>query len=935
MKNLIAQILALLFATLLPEKAQPYHFQGLTGKEGLTELTITAIYKDTHGYVWLGTPTSVVRFDGVHVKHYPIYGFNAKSKWVNTIMKTLDGHILIGNETGLFRVEGDRLEPLLSETIRKGVRSLVCEADSTLYVASGEGLYIISGGRVETVLLDDNILSAANNIMALYLDVERTLWMLTHKGLYSMDLSSRKICYYRNTLADEVEDVSYRCLTGIGAHIYIGTMKEGIYCFDKQTQTFSPYVNVGCNVIMSLSSDERDLLYVATDGNGAHFISTSQHRIVRSFIYSPEAVSGIRTNAVYSLLVDRDGLIWVGTYQLGLDYTVYQSRLFSVYQTPYFSTVDIPIRTFNILPFGKMLGTRSGLFFVDERRQTVLRFGAPKEMRSNQVLCSYVFHDKLYIGTYGGGMYVFDPSTCQLSDFEPNIRQPFLDGHVFCITSDQTDRLWMATSNGLYCYDKERKLVKHFMHTNSHLPEGNVYYVFFDSTGKGWICTENGVCILDADKLVIRANVFPKGFPASEKMMAIYEDASHTLYFIPYKTNLFTSDISMKCFRRIPTDTALDGKEIMTITEDQEGWMWIGTSDGLFRYDKKETFVPYTFVDGIPDPIFLPCPSFMDKEGNLWFGNSKGLVELPKGSLKQKNGAAYQIAISTINVNGVPMDSLLVEHPGGNYFIELASTQNNVQIGFSDFTFTSPAYMNYEYCLDNTNKGWQHLIGRSEVNLYNLSPGKHLFKIRRTGVPGSERMLAIHVRVPIWRIVGIAAACAMVLGIAFFLYYRFRRKTDEGVSCDSVIFLPEKNKVEPLEKDVPQPVSEKYKAGRLPDEECKRLAKALKLMMENEKLYINPNLRIGDLAARLGVSSNNLSYLFNVHLQHSYYDYINDYRVIEFKKLVSQGMHNKYTLQVLMELSGFNSRASFFRIFKKLHNITPKEYITRQEEGKK
>lgn len=110
-------------------------------------------------------------------------------------------------------------------------------------------------------------------------------------------------------------------------------------------------------------------------------------------------------------------------------------------------------------------------------------------------------------------------------------------------------------------------------------------------------------------------------------------------------------------------------------------------------------------------------------------------------------------------------------------------------------------------------------------------------------------------------------------------------------------------------------------------EECKRLADKLEIVMHKEKPYTNPNLKIADLAASIGTSSHTLSYLFNQYLNRNYYDYINDYRIAEFKRLVEKDEYAKYTLSALAELCGFSSRASFFRYFKKATNITPNEYI--------
>ncbi len=100
-------------------------------------------------------------------------------------------------------------------------------------------------------------------------------------------------------------------------------------------------------------------------------------------------------------------------------------------------------------------------------------------------------------------------------------------------------------------------------------------------------------------------------------------------------------------------------------------------------------------------------------------------------------------------------------------------------------------------------------------------------------------------------------------------------------------------------------------------EECKRLTDKLEKIMHKDKLYKHSDLKIADLAAAIDTSSHTLSYFLIKYLNRNYYDYINDYRIAEFKRLVEKDEYAKYTLSALAELCGFSSRASFFRYFQK------------------
>ena len=536
-----------------------------------------------------------------------------------------------------------------------------------------------------------------------------------------------------------------------------------------------------------------------------------------------------------------------------------------------------------------------------------------------------------YIGTYGGGMYVFDLKTRQLKDFAPDHPMPFLNGHIFCLYTDHDENLWIGTSNGLYRYN-DGKIVKHFTDKNSQLPEGNIYAIYIDSTGKGWICGEEGICLWDPATDTIKADVFPEGFPNQEKIFAIYEDSAHELYFLPYKGRILISSLDMNRFHRMDSETPLEGKNVMFMLEDKEKWLWFGTSNGLYRYDKKESFIAYNFADGIPSPIFLACNPATDKEGTLWFGNSKGLLRLSADWKQKADKHKYKTRFSAVYANGQQTSLPITQRKDGSYEISLNLSQKNVTLCFSGFTFTDPAHMLYEYRMEGVDKGWQALSGKSEVTYYDLASGKHIFRVRQMGKPDSEASLYIY-RLPPKGYVWAAVSLLALIALSALLVWR-KRKNSMAVA--HFLQRPEENITAHKGKEAAPdtPAEEKYKTCNITTDECRRLTEQLKQVMRKEKPYTNPELKIADLASLIGIPPYSMSYLFNQYLKRNYYDYINDYRIAEFKSLVNKGEHTKYTLTALMELCGFNSRSTFFRCFKKTAGITPSEYIKSLEKQK-
>lgn len=120
---------------------------------------------------------------------------------------------------------------------------------------------------------------------------------------------------------------------------------------------------------------------------------------------------------------------------------------------------------------------------------------------------------------------------------------------------------------------------------------------------------------------------------------------------------------------------------------------------------------------------------------------------------------------------------------------------------------------------------------------------------------------------------------------------------------------------------------QRYTKSGLKEEQATEVKQQLEILMTERKLFLDENISLPQLADIINIHPNYLSQVVNERFQKNFYDFINSYRVEEFKRIVSLEKNKNKTFFALALDCGFNSKASFNSSFKKLTGTTPSGFV--------
>ncbi len=125
----------------------------------------------------------------------------------------------------------------------------------------------------------------------------------------------------------------------------------------------------------------------------------------------------------------------------------------------------------------------------------------------------------------------------------------------------------------------------------------------------------------------------------------------------------------------------------------------------------------------------------------------------------------------------------------------------------------------------------------------------------------------------------------------------------------------------------------KYERSGLKDSDAEKYVTRLLRHMDTKKPYLEADLTIQDVAESLNIPRHYLTQVINEKLNKNFYQFINEYRVEEVKKLLIDKDYQKFTITAIAFEAGFNSKSAFNSAFKEITGTTPTEYKMQQNEG--
>ena len=711
-------------------------------EEGLPGSNITASLVDRHGIIWLATDKGLCRYTGEQLYTYKFLGrqFTGVFHIITRMVEDHTGQIwLVTSGDGIYKIDVDK-EILWHDKIQfTGIGlDIICDHSDKIWISGYEdGLYIIDivKSSIKKIQWPAQT-QVANFTFALKEDKDHNIWIGNRKQISIIDPSRIRIKkigkgqgFNTSTGTDFFEDtngdmwigslaygincisiknrllITYDAINGyIGRGIKYAQDQAGqlwlmqndsIFVFNKQktaVKTIVTNANIGNGAFPVAFTDPHGNIWVGSSDKGAIIIDP-----VGPLPENLNTKNGLADNDVWSLLEDKNGHTWLGTYN-GIN--IYDPKE----RTIRFIGKDqgLPAsftRIINKLDEENIfVGELVGYSIINLQKKTLTNYGKEQGMSD---LCLYGFKDNtnnIWISGRGG-LRIYNTMTNSVKTI--NKSGGLLSNTVWSIADDKHGNYWAATDNGIMVIDCTSNTIK-YLREKEGLCSNTVWEIGMINNRELWIGTAKGISIVDTYK--------------------------NTITNITSKEGLIPESI----FSTVERDGKIyAGSENGVIVISRPD-----TTQGAMNKDNKWNFVNYGKREGFPFNDYNQNTILATKNRQVWLGVTPMLSIITQ--IPAADTAAANVYITGISIMDQP-SSWSNNAPPFNIPVrlELPFDQNSINFSYSNNNIKGRVKIAYRYILEGADTEWSDVTSKPLTkNYYNLSPGKYKFRVYSKGFNG-------------------------------------------------------------------------------------------------------------------------------------------------------------------------------------------------------
>ncbi|HET7359409.1 MAG TPA: EAL domain-containing protein [Rhodanobacteraceae bacterium] len=781
-----------------------YYFERIDSSQGLAQNSVSVIFQDPRGFLWLGTQGGLHRYDGYRLKHYrhdPARADSLPDNLVTALASAGDGRLWVGTRSGglsLFDTDADRVLPLPAWSASLGrIGALATNAGGTLWIGTQRGMFAsdppytslrtlwtaaadargissfttcADGGRY--ALAGDTVLAVGNDragtrVLASGLGGATSLLCRTDGSLVLGDTSGVQVIdRHGGGVASMWPSAGDMALTSSNVRalaedragrLWLAVADIGLVKLDAHAHTMRvlrPHPDVPGSLpeaqISSLYVDKSGLLWVGGVTRGAAYADPAgtPFQYVFDDLRDDDPVGGNNVRALYE---EPGNGLWVGLGGNGLRHYDPVQRHFEDYGDLFAAALPgrapHDVRVYAIVPDGNdsyRLASNYGVLAFHPRQRTVQVLYRPDPEKSRLPLVRSLLHARdgsWWLGLYAGGVVRRQAGQPpQWFQHVPGRADSLASDMVVTLAEDPDGAIWVGTADGLSRIDPASGHVRSFHEVAGH-----------------------------ADSLSGRV------------VTDLYFDDQGTLW-VGTQTGLNRLqdvDAGGAHFHRYLASSGLPDATVYCIMEDAARKLWISTNLGVARLDPASGAVrAFTPRDGLQGMEYNSGACTRKADGSILFGGVNGFDRVQPATVVP----GHFLPPTAITEVSIGVRSNAAPPPPAGHALDMPKAARVVRFDFAAMDFAAPAQNRFQYRLRGFDRDWVDAGTRHSATYTNLDAGDYRFEVRGSNHEGGfgapAATLSLHVIPPWWQsrpMRAAYAALAALLLLAGFAVARARR----------------------------------------------------------------------------------------------------------------------------------------------------------------